>query len=643
MSKDDPLDTFLDAVALVRGTGAGTRETSYYPALDRTFDVVGSKLTPRVIALNHPTGKQAGIPDFGFFVSAKGRRAPPPDWQAGALPDRGVAEVKGLAQDIDALCQSAQVAKYAGTYGLVLCTNLRQWRLMEQGAGGTLKCRDRCDVAASEAAFHALVQGSRPNTLRQRFAGFVERCLLARAPVAKPEDLARLLASYAREALTRLAEQATLPALQSLRSAMESALGMQFDAKDGEHLFRSTLVQTLFYGVFSAWAAHVREHATPFAWRQADWSLHVPVMQFLFQQVARPQALQPLGLAPLLDAAEDTLAHVDRTAFFAAFAEAAAVQYFYEPFLRYFDPALQDALGVWYTPPEIVTYMVERVDRVLRSELGIADGLADERVWVLDPCCGTGSFVVAVLDRIRATLQGKGLGDLLGERLKRAATTRIVGFEIMTAPFVIAHWQVGEAMARVQAPLAPGERAAIYLTNALTGWQEAAQPPIPGFEVLSDEGAGASAVKRDKPILVVLGNPPYNAFAGTSSAAEGGLVDAYKAGLNTTWGVKKFNLDDLYVRFFRIAERRIAEQTGSGVVCYISNSSWLAGASFVVMRERLLREFDAIWIDNLNGDSRETGKLTPDGAPDPSVFSTAFNREGIRVGTAIATMVRKAR
>ena len=218
----------------------------------------------------------------------------------------------------------------------------------------------------------------------------------------------------------------------------------------------------------------MRENATPFAWKQADWSLHVPVVQFLFQQVSRPQALQPLGLAPLLDAAEDTLAHVDRAAFFAAFEEAAAVQYFYEPFLRFFDPALQDALGVWYTPPKIVRYMVERVDRVLRSELGVADGLADERVWVLDPCCGTGSFVVAVLERIRETLAAKGLGDLLGEHLKRAATTRVVGFEIMTAPFVIAHWQVGEMLARVQAPLAAGERAAVYLTNALTGWKEPA-------------------------------------------------------------------------------------------------------------------------------------------------------------------------
>ena len=143
---------------------------------------------------------------------------------------------------------------------------------------------------------------------------------------------------------------------------------------------------------------------------------------------------------------------------------------------------------------------------------------------------------------------------------------------------------------------------------------------------------------------MVLGNPPYNAFAGVSPQEEeraGGAVQGRAE--SAEWGIKKFNLDDLYVRFFRLAERRIAEMTGQGVVCFISNFSYLGDPSFVVMRRRFLDEFDAFWFDCLNGDSRETGKLTPDGKPDPSVFSTEYNREGIRVGTAIGLMVRKAK
>src|SRR4051794_23203779 len=114
-----------------------------------------------------------------------------------------------------------------------------------------------------------------------------------------------------------------------------------------------------------------------------------------------------------------------------------------------------------------------------------------------------------------------------------------------------------------------------------TGWRESeAGAPIPGYEALVEERGAAAAVKREQPILVVLGNPPYNAYAGVSPEGEGGLVEPYKEGLQAVWGVKKFNLDDLYVRFFRIAERRIAEGTRRGVVSYISNCSWTALPSF---------------------------------------------------------------
>jgi hypothetical protein len=431
-----------------------------------------------------------------------------------------------------------------------------EWAISDSGGWWTApaRCGSSSTSARTRPGFQALLHGRRSRALLTGFAEFLKRCLLARAPLGKPADVAFFLASYARDALARLDERATLPALAALRRAMEQALGIEFDARDGEHLFRSTLVQTLFYGLFSAWVAHVRENASRFDWRAAQWTLHVPVAQFLFGQIASPNALRGLDLVPLLDAAQDTLERVDRAAFFHDFEDTHAIQYFYEPFLEFFDPVLRKELGVWYTPPEIVRYMVERVDRVLRSELGIADGLADERVWVLDPCCGTGSFVVEVLRRIRATLQDKGLGDLLPERLKRAACTRIVGFEIMTAPFIIAHWQAGEALRHVQAPLAAGEHAAVYLTNALTGWEDgAAQPAIPGYEALVAEAGAAGAVKREQPILVVLGNPPYNAFAGVSPASEGELVEPYRVGLRERWSVKRYNLDELYVRSYRIA------------------------------------------------------------------------------------------
>ena len=333
---------------------------------------------------------------------------------------------------------------------------------------------------------------------------------------------------------------------------------------------------------------------------------------------------------------------VDRAAFFSSFEEGHAVQYFYEPFLEAFDPELRKDLGVWYTPVEVVKYMVARVDAELRNTLGVVDGLADPNVYILDPCCGTGAFLVEVLRKIAETLRDKGSDALAGNDLKRAALDRVFGFEILPAPFVVAHLQLGLLLQALGAPLADGkrERAGVYLTNALTGWEPVKHPKQLVFREMEEERDAADRVKRDTPILVILGNPPYNSFAGiTKMEEERGLSEACRTA-QAAPAPQGQALNDLYVRFFRMAERRIVDKTGRSIVSFISNYSWLDGLSFTGMRERYLEVFDHIWIDCLNGDKYKTGKVTPEGNPDPSVFSTESNREGIQVGTAIALMVR---
>jgi hypothetical protein len=261
----------------------------------------------------------------------------------------------------------------------------------------------------------------------------------------------------------------------------------------------------------------------------------------------------------------------------------------------------------------------------------------------LGPACGTGSFIVEVLRKIERTLREKGEDAAVAAELKAAATRRVAGFEIMPAPFVVAHWQIGNLLRQAGAPLNgdTGERAAVYLTNSLTGWHSTGPEPHLPFPEMETERDLAAEVKRTQPILVVLGNPPYRAYDGAIPAQEGDLVEPYKEGLRKIWRVRRHNLNDLYVRFLRIAERRVAETTHRGIVCYITNFSYLSYRSFVVMRQRFVQSFDDIWIDSMNGDSRQTGKVTPDGRPDPSVFSTPGNPEGIQVGTAIALMVRR--
>lgn len=644
---EQAVESYLRRMAEIRGTGAATGETSYYGALETLLNDIGKTLKPKVMCNGQIRNQGAGHPDFGLYTHDQCTKGEPKKGQ-GETPERGVVEVKAASDDAWLIANGDQVSKYWKRYGLVLVTNYRQFVILGTNGQQEPAKLESFSLFDTDVAFWEAAR--RPKTVtpekRTRFVEFLRRALLLKAPITTARDLAWLLASYAREALARV-EAAELPALATLQEALEQALGMTFEGPKGHHFFRSTLVQTLFYGVFSAWVMWSRRQPPGgegvFDWKSAGWSLHVPMIRNLYDQVAQPTRLGPLGLTEVLEWTGDALNRVDRAAFFSAFDAGHAVQYFYEPFLAAFDPELHKELGVWYTPPEVVTYMVERVDAVLRTELGIKAGLADPKVYVLDPCCGTGSFMIAVLEKIKENLAGSGA--LMALRLKEAATKRVFGFEIMPAPFVIAHWQIGFLLAALDVPLDndTGERAAVYLTNALTGWEPPAEPKTRLlFPELEAERDAADHVKREVPILVILGNPPYNAFAGVSPPGEDGLVAPYKEGLAKVWGIRKFNLDDLYIRFLRVAERQIGERAGQGVVCFITNHSYVGDPSFVVVRKRLLDGFDRIWIDGLNGDSRETGKLTPDGRPDPSIFSTEFNREGIRAGTAVGLFVRTA-
>lgn len=643
-----PLEAYLQELSEIHDSGAAVKETSGYPALRQLLAEVGRKLKPRVTPIIHLRNAGAGIPDGGLFTAEQLK--PLGDETEKALvqlPSRAAIEVKAPSADMDQLAGDKQVADYAAKYGYVLLTNYREFRLVRGRTGGKVESLEAYQLAATEKEFWALARHPRKAAQEHgaRLADFLMRAMLVKAPINTPKDLAWFLASYAREALARVEHAADVPALNAVRAALEETLGLTFEGAEGEHFFRSTLVQTLFYGVFSAWVLWCERDPEPearFDYRVSQYYLRLPVINAIFEQIGDASKLRALDLTEVLSWAGDALNRVDRAAFFAAFEKGHAVQYFYEPFLEAFDPALRKQMGVWYTPPEIVQYMVARVDTVLREELGVADGLADPNVVVLDPCAGTGAYLVEVLKRIAATLRANGEGALLGHTLAQAAHERIFGFEILPASYVVAHMQLGLLLQDLGATGPNVPRPGMYLTNALTGWGDGAtQKKLSNWPELAAERDAAEKVKHEQKILVILGNPPYNAFTGVSPAQEEGLVEPYKKGLVKEWGIKKFNLDDLYVRFFRLAERRIAEFTGRGVVCFISNASYLSDPSFVVMRQRLLREFDALWFDNMNGDSRETGKLTPEGKPDPSVFSTDFNREGIRVGTAIGVMVRR--
>jgi hypothetical protein len=470
------------------------------------------------------------------------------------------------------------------------------------------------------------------------------------------------MARQARRAKADLPEKFTY-AVQGLLDDFGKALGVTFVGPEGEEFFRSSLIQTALYGLFAGWALWWQGTRTkPFKWEDLADYLKIPFLASLFYEFRHPSRIKELRLAKHLDIATETLARVDGELFFKRFrlpsltheeqTTTTAIMHFYEPFLEAFDPDLRKELGVWYTPISIVRYQVGRIDRLLREELGCSRGFADERVIVLDPACGTGAYLLEALRYTAEQLEKDGAGATIPARLLDAACRRFIGFEILTAPFVVAQLQLYLLLSGLGASPDEKHRPAVFLTNALTGWHGPDQLKL-NFPELQDEHDAARGVKSDAKIIVVLGNPPYNRFAGVPLEEEGDLVDYYKGItrsnkgkqvgqtlLFSKWGVRKHLLDDLYIRFFRLAEIRIGEKAEFGIVSFISNSSYLVGRSHPIMRESLLGNFDSIWIDNLHG-NRIASERTPWGDSCQTIFNTEEIGPGIKVGTCVSTLLKR--
>ena len=430
------VESYFTELRLVRGSGGATNERSLYVPLANLLNAVGGTLRPKVFCVQELADQCAGHPDFGLYTTQQVQKGKP---KSGQKPERGVVEVKPVADDAWLTASGDQVSRYWDGYRRVLVTNARDFVLMGEDASGQPVRLETFRIAASDTEFNARLE--RPGTFaREVGAGLGEylgRVLSHSASLSEPKDVAWLLASYARDGLARVEVASDTTSLATVRTALEESLGVHFEGDDGAAFFRSTLVQTLFYGIFSAWVLWARQTPAPtgaFNWHEAVWYLRAPVLRALFQQISDPGRLQPLGLVEVLEWTATALNRVDRDAFFARFSEGEAVPYFYEPFLQAFDPDLRKQLGVWYTPTEVVRYMVARVDKALKDDLGIPDGLAGENVYVLDPCCGTGAYLAEVLRRIAANLESRSLGALTGARMKQAATQRVFGFEIIPPP-----------------------------------------------------------------------------------------------------------------------------------------------------------------------------------------------------------------
>ena len=617
-------------------------ETTFYPDLKLLLNAVlkSERLPFDVITgTSEGGGRRRDMPDFvlgdsSLFVGVYGE------------VKRADSSLADLAVSTE---QNDQIGRYLSQTGVVLLCNVRGFGLLTcdptftREGGKPVPPKKRViekTVDLWSTVSESGAKGKVDPSAVEDLISIVTRAVTDLARIASPADLAKILARQARDAKAGMPDD--LKPVKPLLDDYRQALGLAFaiDDEKGARFFRSSLVQSIFYALFAAWILWDKEAdaSTSFEVDDAHRYLPIPFLDALLHDIRHPTRMKHLGLDAHLARAVKTFNRVDRSLFRSRMTfptidgetTIAAITYFYEPFLEAFDPQLREDLGVWYTPPEIVRYQVQRVHHLLKAELGRPRGLADPDVVVLDPCCGTGAYLLEVARCIASELKREGDESSLGLDLARAFHERVMGFEILTAPFAIAQLQLYLLLDQLGSRPDATHRVAVFLTNALSGWHDTGDIKL-NFPEMREEFDASQKVKREAKIIVILGNPPYDRFTGAAQAEEAELVAHYKgielvnetnkdgslkrdefdrvskkqrgeSLLYKEFGVRKQLLDDLYIRFIRLAEERIGEAADYGVVSYISNSSYLTGRSHPIMRRSLLSNFHAAWIDNLNGD-----------------------------------------
>ena len=405
-----------------------------------------------------------------------------------------------------------------------------------------------------------------------------------------------------------------------------------------EEEFADMFAQTLAYGLF---AARIQTAKAGAKFSRADALLAVPKSNPFLRKIF--SELAGADMPNDFEWAVDDLVHLLKCAnigkilkdFGHETGQNDPIVHFYETFLAAYDPKLREKRGVYYTPEPVVKYIVRSVDSLLKSHFGKPKGLADEKTLVLDPATGTATFLYFVIQQIRESMKGQE-GAWPGY-VRDHLLNRIFGFELLMAPYAVAHLKLGLELEETGYKFDDDARLGIYLTNTLEEAAKKSERLV--AKAISDEANAAVEIKREKPILVVLGNPPYSGHSANRSRDAdgnltfiGGLMEDYKRGVpelakpaQAKW------LQDDYVKFIRFAQWRI-KRSKTGIVAYITNHGYLSNPTFRGMRRTLMEDFGELFVLDLHGSSKKR-ELSPSGEKDENVFD-------IQQGVAILLAVR---
>lgn len=301
--------------------------------------------------------------------------------------------------------------------------------------------------------------------------------------------------------------------------------------------------------------------------------------------------------------------------------------YAYEYFLKEFDAKTRNARGVFYTPIEAVRYIIKSIDEILKDRLNIADGIYGEEVHILDFAAGTGTFMLGAIERAFENAKQNGIAGVWENIVSDFILKRLYGFEFLIVPYVLAHFRIHEYLKDLNYDYKKNDRLQLYLTNTL---DNSAGGQVKMFPQMQAESDNAYKIKNEEPILVIMGNPPYNNKSEEINRKEWieNLLKDYKENLNE----KKINLDDDYIKFIRFAHWKM-EKIKKGMIGIIVNNSFISGVTHREMRRKLMQTFDEIYILDLHGNVNK-GEKCPDGSMDFNIFNIK------NVGVCIALFVK---
>jgi predicted helicase len=539
----------------------------------------------------------------------------------------GYVETKDLGKDLDHLGghDARQFCRYRAAFPAWIFTNYVDFRLYEDG-----QLTHHVNVCHQQQITGDINLNHIARQKADELSSLFDRFLQLSTPnLADAQSLARLLAHKA-----RLLESILVKML--IDEAPDDQLISQLEAYRRwlipdltPERFADFYAQTLTYGLF--FAAYENSQRTPLQPFNRSNLLNllpdtIRPIRAIFQMLAAH--LLPAELDWIVDDLVRLLEQADLGAISTQLGKSRdPVVHFYETFLSQYDPDLREKRGVYYTPDEVVSYIVASLDQLLRKHFDKADGLASPDVTLLDPALGTGTFFAHALRQVADNFGPAHAGDL-PDHLRRHTLKNWHGFELLAAPYVLAYLKLGRVLEELNVSDVTPQ---VYLTNTLTEHTFPQTLPGPFERAVSEDGKAAQRVKGQEKILVVLGNPPYS---GTSYNTYD-KVDDYRVMSERArnW------LQDDYIKFIRWAEWKIAEAEQSGyqhgVIGFITSHVYLNGLIHRGMREHLLNHFSHIYILNLHGNSRIREPLPPGVERDENVFD-------IQQGVAIGLFVREA-